>query len=227
MQTKFVSYLRVSTGRQFRSGLGLAAQKQAVEAYVSARGGSIVREFTEVESGANDARPKLAEALAFAGRAKAVLLVAKLDRLSRSIAFIAKVLDSGAAFAAVDMPEANHVTLHIMGSMAQHERKMISDRTKAAMQVAKSKGKRFGTHDPRVPTLTAKARQKGAVLGAEANRSKALREYRDLLPYIASLQGQGFSLRQIAQRLNDDGQETRTGKQWSAPQVLRLLRRAA
>ena len=227
MQTKFVSYLRVSTGRQFRSGLGLAAQKQAVEAYVSGRGGSIVREFTEVESGANDARPKLTEALAFAGRAKAVLLVAKLDRLSRSIAFIAKVLDSGAAFAAVDMPEANHLTLHIMGSMAQHERKMISDRTKAAMQVAKSKGKRFGTHDPRVPTLTAKARQKGSVLGAEANRSKALRECRDLLPYVTTLRAKGCSLRSIAQRLSDDGHETRTGKQWSAPQVLRLLRRSA
>src|SRR5580704_19108778 len=133
MSRKVVAYYRVSTARQGSSGLGLEGQRAAVEAHCARTGVTIAREFVEVESGRNDDRPKLAEALAFARRAKATLLVAKLDRLSRSVKFIATVLDSGADFAACDVPEANRLLLHVLAAVAENEAKAISDRTKAAL----------------------------------------------------------------------------------------------
>lgn len=137
MNRKCVAYYRVSTERQGRSGLGLEGQRFGVEVYSARTGATITREFVEVESGRNDDRPKLAEALAFARRAKAMLLVAKLDRLSRSVKFIATILDSGVEFAAADLPEANRLLLHILAAVAENEARAISDRTKAALQAAK------------------------------------------------------------------------------------------
>lgn len=225
MGRKIVSYLRVSTDRQGRSGLGLDGQRAAVEAYCRRTGAFIAREYVEVESGRHDDRPKLSEALAFARRAKATLLVAKLDRLSRSVRFIATVLDSGVQFAAVDLPEANRLVLHILAAVAEAEAKAISDRTRAALYAAKKRGVRLGTHNPRVPRLNQNARLKGSKLGAAACRQRAVEAYADLVPAIVELRDQGLSLRAIATHLNEEGHATRLQTPWSLVQVRRVLSR--
>jgi DNA invertase Pin-like site-specific DNA recombinase len=227
MNGKIVAYYRVSTARQGRSGLGLEGQKAAVDAFVHRTSASIAREFLEIESGRLDDRPKLAEALAFARRAKATLLVAKLDRLSRSVRFIATVLDSGVEFAAADVPEANRLLLHVLAAVAENEARAISERTKAALQAAKARGVRLGANHPAVPALTAHARSKGQGIGSRANRQNAVDAYADLAPYIAELRSAGLSLRQIAARLNEDGHRTRTDAPWSQVHVRRVLARAA
>ena len=153
--------------------------------------------------------------------------MAKLDRLSRSVKFIATVLDSGVEFAAADVPDANRLLLHVLAAVAEAEAKAISDRTKAALQAAKARGTALGSHNPAVPALSECARAKGQKLGADANRRKAVEAYADLADYIAELREQGLSLRAIAQRLNDDGHKTRTDSSWSATQVVYVLRRAA
>jgi DNA invertase Pin-like site-specific DNA recombinase len=226
MTKKIVSYLRCSTQRQNRSGLGLEAQRAAVEAHAKHVGASVVREYVEVESGKNNDRPKLAEALAFARRARATLLVARLDRLARNVKFIATVMDSGVEFAAVELPFADRTTLHVMAAMAEREGIAISQRTKAALGAAKARGTKLGTHNPSVPVLTLQAARKGRLLGASANRQQASRAYEDLAPYAMTLRDSGCSLRAIARQLNDDGHRTRTDAPWSQVQVSRLLARA-
>jgi DNA invertase Pin-like site-specific DNA recombinase len=226
MIRKCVTYLRVSTDRQGRSGLGLEGQKAAVEAYCALTDTTISREYVEIESGRNNERPKLTEALAFARRAKAALLVAKLDRLSRNVRFIATVMDSGVEFAAADMPDANRLTLHVLAAVAENEARAISDRTKAALQAAKARGIKLGSANPRVPPLTRNARMRGAAAGTHAVRRKAVEAYSDLLPYMTTLHKTGNSLRTIARRLNNDGHKTRSDAAWTAVQVMRVLRRA-
>ncbi len=141
----FVAYYRVSTDRQGQSGLGLNAQRAAVAGFVSAR--ELVAEFTEVESGKRNDRPQLAMALNLCRRRRAMLVIAKLDRLARNGAFIANLMESGGEFTAVDMPSANKLTLHILAAVAEHEREMISARTKAALAAAKVRGVTLGRPD--------------------------------------------------------------------------------
>ncbi len=141
---KAVPYYRVSTSGQARSGLGFDAQRAAVAQYCSGRDCNIVGEFTEVESGKLNTRPELAKALHLAKVTGATLVVAKLDRLSRNVAFLAALQDSGARFIAADMPEANELTVHIMAAVAQAERKAISRRTKEALAAAKVRGAKLG-----------------------------------------------------------------------------------
>lgn len=227
MKQKVTAYYRVSTIRQGASGLGLEAQRAAVEAYCRIHGCDIAREFTEVESGRNDSRPKLAEALAYARRSKSTLLVAKLDRLSRSVRFIATVLDSGVEFAAADVPSANRLLLHVLAAVAENEARAISERTRVALQAAKARGVRLGSRNAAVPVLSAEARRRGQLNSAEASRRSAVDAYSDLLPMVQEMRAAGASLQAIAQRLNVDGHETRTGAQWTATQVHRLLKRAA
>jgi DNA invertase Pin-like site-specific DNA recombinase len=143
----FVAYYRVSTDKQGKSGLGLDAQRQAVTYFVNGRG-EIRAEFTEIESGRKNDRPQLLEALATCRRLKATLVIARLDRLARNVAFISNLMESRVDFVAVDMPEANRLTIHILAAVAEHEREMISKRTKAALQVAKMRGIRLGNPDP-------------------------------------------------------------------------------
>jgi DNA invertase Pin-like site-specific DNA recombinase len=133
----FVAYYRVSTDRQGRSGLGLEAQQRAVQSYLNGGDWFLVAELTEVETGKRIDRPELAKALALCRKHKAKLVIAKLDRLSRNLAFIATMMDSGVEFIAVDNPHANKLTLHILAAVAQHEREMIAERTKAALQAAR------------------------------------------------------------------------------------------
>lgn len=142
---RFIVYLRVSTDRQGRSGLGLEAQQEAVQRYVSAKGGAIVYPpYVEIESGKRNDRPELAKALKQCRLTGATLIVAKLDRLSRNAAFLMTLRDSGVAFIAADLPEANTMTVGIMALVAQHEREAISARTRAALAAAKARGKALG-----------------------------------------------------------------------------------
>src|SRR5881392_1771608 len=141
---KFIAYFRVSTDRQGKSGLGLDAQREAVMNYLNGGRWTLVDEFTEVESGKRNDRPELVKALAACKKQKAKLVIAKLDRLSRNLAFIATLMDSGVEFIAVDNPHANKLTVHILAAVAQHEREIISARTSAALQAAKARGKHLG-----------------------------------------------------------------------------------
>ena len=211
----FVAYYRVSTERQGQSGLGLDAQKAAVAAYM--RGlGELEAEFVEVESGRKDDRPQLAAALALCrGKLGRVLVIAKLDRLARSVAFISNLMESGVAFVAVDMPHANKLTMHVLAAVAEHEREMISQRTKAALAAAKARGTRLG--NPRPDT----ARMRAAV----AERVASFRAR--VLPTIQALQAEGCSLRGIAAELNAKGITAPRGGSWHPaglrPYLLRIL----
>src|SRR5256884_8398558 len=143
-QGKFIAYFRVSTDKQGKSGLGLEAQREAVLTYLDGGRWSLVQEFVEIESGKHNERPQLAAALAACKKHKAKLVIAKLDRLSRNLAFIATLMESGVEFIAVDNPHATKLTVHILAAVAEHEREMISERTIAALQAAKARGVRLG-----------------------------------------------------------------------------------
>lgn len=228
---QFVSYLRVSTRAQGASGLGLAAQKQSVDMYARSTGGKIVREFVEVESGGktNLERPELAAALNYAKRAGAVLVVAKLDRLARNIHFLSGLMESGVDFVAVDNPNANRLTIHILCAVAQWEREAISTRTKEALARAKAQGKLLGSARPGHWEGREDARLAGGLKGLKKAHKmiseKARTEYADLLPIIQKLRQQGKSLADIAVAMNNAGHTTRTGKQFHASQISNILRR--
>lgn len=219
---RFVSYLRVSTERQGQSGLGLEAQRAAIAVYTSGRG-DLAAEFVEVESGKRSDRPELEKALAEAKRAGAVLVIAKLDRLARNVAFIATLIERKIEIAACDMPEANRVFLHIMAAMAEHEAQAISDRTKAALAAAKARGQALGWSIPGRQDEQRDAARKGATRNAE----KADRHAGTVRPLIASLKGQGMSLRAIAAELNARNVKTARGGDWHAMTVRNALQRAA
>ena len=165
---KFIAYFRVSTDRQGKSGLGLDAQRDAVMDYLNGGRWALVGEFTEVESGKHADRPELEKALAACKKQRAKLVIAKLDRLSRNLAFIATVMESGVEFVAVDNPHANKLTVHILAAVAQHEREMISERTKAALAAAKKRGQRLGN-----PGIAEVAKRGRTVASANARRFAA------------------------------------------------------
>lgn len=210
MADQFVAYYRVSTDRQGRSGLGLEAQQAAVRGYLGAV--APIAEFTEIETGNRNDRPQLKQALALCRKRKVRLVIAKLDRLSRNLAFIATLMDSGVEFVAVDNPHANRLTLHILAAVAEHERHMIADRTKAALQAAKARGVRLGRN--------------GADRLAPAYRAAAMERARQLAPVLADLKSSGMSARQMAAELTTRGIPTATGRRWHAQTVIRVLQRA-
>ena len=213
--SRFVAYLRVSTVRQGRSGLGLEAQREAVRAFVASRNGKIIApEFVETESGKRNDRPKLQAALARCKATGATLVVAKLDRLSRNAAFLLTLRDSGVPFIAADMPEANTLTIGILAVVAQAEREAISARTKAALAAAKARGIRLGNPSGKA-NLVAGA---GTAAASMAARSFAL----ELMPMVSELQGDGLSLNAIARRLNEDGIRSRRGGVWTAKAIANL-----
>lgn len=218
-----VSYLRVSTQRQGASGLGLDAQRAAVANYCARHSARLLREFKEVESGRNNDRPVLKDAIAFAKRSRAKLVIGKLDRLARNVAFIANIMDSGIDFAACDLPEANRLLLHIMAAVAENEARAISDRTIAALAAAKARGVSLGAANPRSRNLSTEAMKLGRERGAAATRQKAKESYEDVVPIMRRLRAEGLSLAKIADKLNADGLPTRSGAVWRAPQVARVL----
>src|SRR5262245_50006133 len=229
--TKLVAYYRVSTKRQGASGLGLDGQKAAVAAYALQVGATVMAEYIEIESGRKSDRPELAKALSCAKRSRAVLCVAKLDRLARSVAFTAALQDSGVKFVCGDNPSATEMTINILASVAQGEAKAISERTKAALAAAKARGTKLGSHRPghwrgreqeRLAGLE-KARQRAA----ELNKQTETQAYVDIYPVVTDLRANGLSLRDIAAELNAMGHTTRRGKPWNPMQVSHVLKRAA
>jgi DNA invertase Pin-like site-specific DNA recombinase len=220
-QGEFVAYYRVSTERQGQSGLGLEAQRTAVTDYLNGGSWALVAEFIEVESGRRSDRPELAKALAACRRLGATLVIAKLDRLARNVAFVANLMEAGVDFVAVDLPQANRLTIHILAAVAEHEREMTSAQTKAALAAAKARGVRLGN-----PNITAEVQAKGAVAGNAARRRKAAARAADLRPIIAGIRADGAtSLRGIPAGLNDRGILAPRGGRWTATAVLRVQER--
>lgn len=211
-----IAYYRVSTVKQGQSGLGLDAQRASVEGYARERGLSIVAEYKELETGTGKrARPQLVAAIEESKRRGALLLIGKLDRLARSVAFISNLMESGVDFVAVDMPDANRLTVHIMAALAEHEARLISVRTQDALAAARARGKRLGTP----ANLTNEGRRRSS----EKQRQAAQSAYRQVAPYISMLREEGMSLRAIAARLNGEGHRTRRGRDWSVSQVQNVL----
>ena len=219
-----INYYRVSTAKQGRSGLGLDAQRAAIEAFCASRGCEPLGEYTEQESGKRDDRPELAKALHHAKVTGATLVIAKLDRLSRNVAFLAALQEAGTKFIAADMPEANQLTLHIMAAMAQHEREAISDRTKKALAAAKAKGTKLGGLRPGAFGGNPEA---GRKLAAAAIKAKAKAFATDVMPIIEAIRADGHtSLRAIAAELNGRGIVTARGGKWGPQAVSDLIRAA-
>jgi DNA invertase Pin-like site-specific DNA recombinase len=225
-----IAYYRVSTRKQGLSGLGLEGQQAAVADYASRNGTTVVYSYTEVESGKRKDRPELLKAIAHAKRNRATLVVAKLDRLARNVAFLSALMESGADFVACDNPHANRLTIHILAAVAEDEAKRISERTKAALQAAKARGTKLGSARPGHWVGREDKRLAGLVrarkAGVETIKESAQAAYADLLPMVKELYATGKTLQAIADTLNGQGHLTRRGKLWTPVQVMRVLRRA-
>jgi DNA invertase Pin-like site-specific DNA recombinase len=212
-----VAYYRVSTVQQGRSGLGLEAQQDAVGRFVAGSGDRLVAEYTEVESGRLRDRPQLLAAIAECRRKRARLVIAKLDRLARNAAFLLTLRDSGVDFVAADMPNADRLTVGILSIFAEHERDMISRRTREALAAAKARGVKLG--NPAIENVRAR--------GIQRNRETAISFARNVKPLILELRAQGFvSLRAIAVELNRRAIATARGGTWGQQTVANVLRLA-
>jgi len=207
METKYVSYVRVSTKRQEISGLGLEAQRQIILNYITHQNGRLLNEFVESESGRRDDRPELIKAISTSKNTDATLIVAKLDRLSRSVSFISQLMESKVKFVCADMPTANEFTLHIFSALAEQERKYISERTKSALRAKKLREPdwKAGTNN-----LTDTGRKKAHHTNYMKARTdtKVVHAYH----YIQTLKRQGYTYQQIADKLNMEHYRTRTNK---------------
>ena len=209
---KYIAYYRVSTKRQGESQLGLKAQKHAVERFISPDLRD--QEFTEIETGTNKRyRPILNEAIELCKKTGATLIIAKLDRLARNVAFVSSLMDSQVKFKAVDMPEANELTIHIMSAIAQHEAKAISKRVKEGLAQSK---KKLGTP----ANLTEKARLRG--LESIRHKAKNNPHNKRALAFVRGLDYKKLKLREIAEALNSNGFVTSKGKEFSTTQVIRI-----
>lgn len=227
---KIIAYHRVSTKQQGASGLGLDAQREAVKIYAQSVGAGIDAAYTEVESGKIADRPELAKAIAHARRSKAKLVIAKLDRLARNVAFVSALMESGVDFVACDNPHANRLTIHILAAVAEDEARRISERTKAALQAAKARGQLLGSSRPGHWRGRESARLAGLAKGRKTSvivrRQQSLTAVADLLPEIQQRRQSGESFAAIAAVLNAAGQRTARGSNWQAMQVKRALDRA-
>lgn len=212
-----IAYYRVSTAKQGISGLGLEAQQAMVSQYAAANGLIIVASFTEIESGRKRHRAQLEAALDAARRQRAVLLIAKLDRLSRNVAFTSALMDAGVDFVAVDMPTANRLTVHVMAAMAEQEAEAISTRTKAALAARKARGLPMGNPANLTPQAQA--------LGPATQREAAIVATQQAAAFARMLRAQGNTLQAVATTLNASGFRTRQSGLWSPVQVKRMLDR--
>lgn len=220
---KVVAYYRVSTARQGRSGLGLEAQRRAVETLCEARAWEIIDSFTEVESGAKSDREELTAALHKARVTGATLVVAKLDRLSRSAVHTLTIRDSGVRVVSADEPDATDLLIGIRATINQEERDLISQRTREALAAAKARGVKLGN-----PNGAAALRRagKGNAASLKAIKRNANRAAREMAPVVAELRSQGASsLGQLATALNQGGYQTPRGGRWHPSSVRNLLNR--
>ncbi len=223
--SKIIAYERVSTARQGRSGPGLEAQRNAIDAFATSRSADVLARFTEVESGRRNDRPELDKALTLARLTGATLVIAKLDRLSRNAAFLLTLQASGVAFLACDMPEANDLTVGIMALVAQQEREAISKRTKEALSAAKARGVKLGN-----PNGAAALRRagKGGLALQDTVRRNADAFAEDLRDVVAAIRADGHTtLRALADQLNARGIRTRRDGRWHVSTVRNLLSRVA
>jgi DNA invertase Pin-like site-specific DNA recombinase len=221
---RFVAYYRVSTARQGRSGLGLEAQQAAVRGHLNGGTWSLVAEVTEIESGKRSDRPKLAEALRLCRLHRATLIIAKLDRLARNVAFVSALMEAGVDFVAVDFPQANRLTVHILAAVAEHEAKAISDRTKAALARAKVRGVKLGGDRGNLPAVA----REGHAASLMIRQGRAMDRAADLRPVIAEIRAAGAaSLQAVADALNARGITTARGGVWGPTQVRRIEVKAA
>lgn len=213
---KAIAYLRVSTGRQGKSGLGLEAQREAVARYAAAHGCEVTAEYLEVETGkganALAKRPQLLAALAEAKRSKARLVIAKLDRLARNVHFISGLMETGVDFAVADMPHADKFRLHLEAVIAEDEARRISERTKDALAAAKAKGVELGKN--------------GRVLAA-LNKAAAAERVAPIAPLLSDLKGQGLTMRGMVAALNERGVPSPAGGKWHLANLHRALGRVA
>lgn len=216
--TKYVAYYRVSTKQQGKSGLGLEAQMTEVKRHLKAND-TIIKEFTETSSGKNDNREEIAKAIEYAKENSATLLIAKLDRLARKVSFIFQLRDSKVDFVCCDIPDANTLTVGIFATMAQHEREIISKRTKAALAAKKARGFVLGTP----ANLTNAAREKAW----QTNREKAANNDNNnrAAMLICEYKEKGMTLQAIADKLNANKYRTSTGKQFHKTSVTRIYKR--
>jgi DNA invertase Pin-like site-specific DNA recombinase len=223
MAGKFIAYYRVSTEKQGQSGLGLDAQRKAVADYLNGGQWSLLAEYTEVESGKRADRPQLLAALAHAKATGATVVIAKLDRLARNVAFIANLMESGVDFLAADMPMANRLTVHVLAAVAEHEAAMISARTRAALAAAKARGQKLGN-----PNGARALRGLGNAPAVAAAKALADRHMALVLPVVSAIRADGVTSRLgIAGELNRRGILTARGGQWYATTVRNLLARSA
>jgi DNA invertase Pin-like site-specific DNA recombinase len=212
--TKAVAYLRVSTDKQGKSGLGLEAQREAVQRYVAANSLELTGEFIEVETGkgsnALSKRPQLVAALAAAKRDKAGLIIAKLDRLARNVHFISGLMETGVEFAVADMPNADRFQLHLFAALAEKEAEVISQRTKAALAAAKERGTELGKH--------------GKVLAAQ-NKADAMDRLEPIAADLRALKAEGMSMRKMVTALNERGIPSPAGSKWHLGNLHKALAR--
>ncbi|MCP2080842.1 UNVERIFIED_ORG: DNA invertase Pin-like site-specific DNA recombinase [Methylorubrum zatmanii] len=224
--TTYVAYCRVSTDKQGRSGLGLEAQQTAIQAHLRSGDTLLQPPYVEVESGKRSDRPRLMAAVERCRRTGATLLIAKLDRLARNVAFVSSLKESGVEFRACDFPDANRLMVHILVAFAEHEAEMISQRTKAALAAAKARGTKLGGDRGYRPSAPPSAED---VARATAVRQrKADHQAFAVLPVLERLQAEGVeSLNALAKRLNEMGHQTPRGGSWTATAVKRALARVA
>lgn len=211
---KAVAYYRVSTDRQGKSGLGLEAQEQAVSVFATAQGYDVIAEYKEIESGRKNKRPQLLAALVQCRKERAILVIAKLDRLGRNVAFISNLMESKVQFKAVDNPFADELMIHMLAAFAQHERKQISVRTKEALGAAKRRGAILGKY--------------GRDVLSQQNRGAANQFAEVMRPVISELKAEGFTtVRAIRDELNNRNVPTyrNNGQKWHIPSVYSLLKR--
>lgn len=201
--TKAVAYLRVSTDKQGKSGLGLEAQREAVARYVATNGLDLIGEYIEVETGkganALSKRPELVAALATAKREKAGLIIAKLDRLARNVHFISGLMETGVDFAVADMPNADRFQLHLYAALAEKEAEVISQRTKAALAAARERGVELGKNGKNL---------------ARMHKAAALERLEPLTADLLALKAEGLSMRKMVDTLNERGIPSPAGARW-------------
>lgn len=217
---RYIAYYRVSTKKQGKSGLGLEAQQKIIAEFVASSGGELVAEYTEVESGKVDDRPKLVAAMKQADLVGGRLLVAKLDRLSRDLNFITSLQKTKVDFSICDLPGCDNFTIHLYGALAQKERELISARTKAGLAAAKARGQKLGTNNLK-PELAQEASAKGiATIKANADSFAA-----KVATVIHDMHGRTKSLSAVARELNALNIQTARGKQWTPTAVKNVLAR--
>lgn len=235
---RYVVYYRVSDAKQGRSGLGLEAQRGMFATFLLGRPGEVVGEYTEVETGKSLKkslrRPELQKAMDHARSARATLVIAKIDRLARNVAFISALMESGQPFVCCDMPAADNFTIHILAALAEREGNMISERTSAALQALKARGVLLGSLRPghwegrsKAGELMVDCRQKGLVKARKANlaavQDEMSKQYGPIVPWIREMREAGSTLQGIVDALNEKGCRTRRDLPWNVPTLRRVI----